>query len=118
VQLRERSEIQPRPQRWRISWITATTARWLAAEGLVSIGFEALEPLLKVLADHGAEQPIRRGPYHVLGGLADRAPQEKGALLLEALEGPDSGIWKHLGPPAWPSTDRPGRQGSSIRLCA
>ena len=66
--------------------------RWLAAEGLVSIGVEALEPLLEVLAERGDEQPIRRGAHHVLEELGDRAPQEKVAPVLEALEGPDPDI--------------------------
>lgn len=41
--------------------------RWLAAEGLINIGRDALKPLLTALADHGDKSIwLRRGAHHVL----------------------------------------------------
>ena len=41
--------------------------RWLAAEALINIGRDALEPLLLALADHGNKSiSLRHGAHHVL----------------------------------------------------
>ena len=41
--------------------------RWQASEALIRIGPAALEPLLKVLADHGDKSlTLRRGAHHIL----------------------------------------------------
>jgi HEAT repeat protein len=41
--------------------------RWLAAEALINIGQDALEPLLIALADHGDKSiSLRHGAHHVL----------------------------------------------------
>jgi HEAT repeat protein len=40
---------------------------WLAAEALITIGQDSLEPLLKALADHGDKSlALRHGAHHVL----------------------------------------------------
>jgi hypothetical protein len=40
--------------------------RWLAAEGLISIGREALVPLLRELIEHPDSFWLREGVHHVL----------------------------------------------------
>jgi HEAT repeat protein len=41
--------------------------RWLAAEALIHIGTDALEPLLSALADHGNKSiSLRNGAHHVM----------------------------------------------------
>jgi HEAT repeat protein len=50
--------------------------RWLAAEALINIGRDALEPLLIALADHGDKSiSLRHGAHHVLHDM------QKGDLL-------------------------------------
>jgi len=46
--------------------------RWLAAEALLTIGKEALVPLLKALTEHSDSLWMREGAHHVFHDLADR----------------------------------------------
>jgi HEAT repeat protein len=66
--------------------------RWLAAEGLIAIGRQALKPLLAALAEQGDDELIRSGAHHVLRGLAGEGFQEEIAPVVEALEGPDPDV--------------------------
>mgnify|MGYP001324204414 CR=1 FL=1 len=66
--------------------------RWLAAEGLIAIGRQALKPLLAVLAEQGDDELIRSGAHHALHGLAEEGFQAETAPILEALEGPDPDV--------------------------
>ncbi len=43
----------------------APAVRWLAAEGLIAIGQEALEPLLMALIEHADSLLLREGAHHV-----------------------------------------------------
>lgn len=66
--------------------------RWLAAEGLIAIGREALKPLLAVVAERGEDQSIRDGAHHVLHDLAKQDLREEVSPVIEALEGPDPDV--------------------------
>lgn len=73
--------------------------RWLAAEALISIGRDALEPLLEKLTKHPESSWLRRGAHHVLHDLVRKAPDLKELVgpVITALEGfePEAGC---LGP--------------------
>lgn len=45
------------------------SVRWLAAEGLVNIGQDSLEPLLRALVSHSNSVWLREGAHHVLSDL-------------------------------------------------
>jgi len=63
--------------------------RWVAAEALISIGREALKPLLKKLTEHPESSWLQRGAHHVLHDLAKKAPDLKELVgpVITALEG-------------------------------
>ena len=61
--------------------------RWLAAEGLISIGGKALIPLLRNLMDHSDSLWLREGVHHVLHDLDNPGINEVLQPVLVALEG-------------------------------
>ena len=73
--------------------------RWLAAEGLIAIGREALPPLLQALIHQSDSEWLREGAHHVFRAwlrekerpvLHSKADEEMGNLIspvLQALEG-------------------------------
>ena len=60
--------------------------RWLAAEGLIAIGREALVPLLHALINHPDSLWLREGAHHVLHDLARGKLDEVLQPVLAALE--------------------------------
>jgi HEAT repeat protein len=60
--------------------------RWLAAEGLIAIGREALVPLLHALINHPDSLWLREGVHHVLHDLAKGKLDEVLQPVLAALE--------------------------------
>jgi HEAT repeat protein len=65
--------------------------RWLAAEGLVSMGRDGLPALLQALAQHPCAFWLRSGARHVLHGLRDRGLGDLVKPILQAQEGIDPG---------------------------
>jgi HEAT repeat protein len=63
--------------------------RWLAAEALISIGRDALEPLLQGLTKHPESSWLRRGALHALHDLRRKVPdlKEVAGPVITALEG-------------------------------
>ena len=63
--------------------------RWLAAEALISIGREALRPLLEKLIEHPESSWLQRGTLHVFHNLVKKAPDLKDVVgpVITALEG-------------------------------
>jgi hypothetical protein len=63
--------------------------RWLAAEALISIGRDALKPLLERLTEHPESSWLRRGVHHVLHDLTKKSPDLKEVVgpVITALEG-------------------------------
>jgi len=59
--------------------------RWLAANGLISIGQECLPHLLRALVDRPQDIWLRQGAHHVLRAVGCTAPLRD---VLHALEGP------------------------------
>jgi len=66
--------------------------RWLAAEGLVAIGHEALVPLLRVLIGHSDSVWLREGVHHVLHGIEGGHLNEMLRPILLALEGVEPSV--------------------------
>jgi HEAT repeat protein len=68
--------------------------RWLAAEALITIGRDALKPLLEKLTEHPESSWLRRGALHVLHDLTKRAADLKEGVgpLITSLEGFESEI--------------------------
>jgi hypothetical protein len=66
--------------------------RWVAAEGLVNIGADAVEPLLIALIDGAARHTILDGAYHVLHAFARRASEPIFDPVLEAIRGPEPAV--------------------------
>jgi HEAT repeat protein len=60
--------------------------RWLAAEGLIHIGGEAVEPLLKALVEHPDSPWMREGVHHILHELPENSIKEWVNPVLHALE--------------------------------
>jgi HEAT repeat protein len=60
--------------------------RWLAAEGLVAIGKDALIPLLKAIIINSDSRGFRFGAHHVLKNLAGRKLYDTVKPVLAALE--------------------------------
>jgi HEAT repeat protein len=63
--------------------------RWLATEGLISIGTACLKPLLEALAEKPGSLDLRQGAHHVLHDLRDKNPDghlEEINWALSALE--------------------------------
>jgi HEAT repeat protein len=61
--------------------------RWLAAEGLILLGFEGLGPLLRALIEHADSVSLRQSAHHVLSTLSRRGLREVLRPVLAALEG-------------------------------
>ena len=63
--------------------------RWVAAEALIALGWDALEPLLGKLTEHPESSWLRRGALHVLHSLAKKASDlgEVVQPVITALEG-------------------------------
>ncbi|MBN1979049.1 MAG: HEAT repeat domain-containing protein, partial [Anaerolineae bacterium] len=66
--------------------------RWLAAEGLVSMGRDGLPALLHALVQHPHALWLRSGARHVLRGLRDRGLGDLVGPILEAQEGVEPGL--------------------------
>ena len=60
--------------------------RWLAAEGLIDRGREALKPLMKALIEGSDSVALREGAHHVLFDLSHGNLRELVLPVLEALE--------------------------------
>jgi HEAT repeat protein len=60
--------------------------RWLAAEGLISLGREGLSPLLEALVEHPESAWLRQGAHHVLRILAEEGLYDHVTSVLQALE--------------------------------
>jgi HEAT repeat protein len=80
--------------------------RWLAAEALISIGRDAVKPVLEKLTEHPESSWLRRGGLHVLHNLGKIAPDLKDVVgpVITALEGFEPEI-RCLGP-AYASLDK------------
>ncbi len=66
--------------------------RWLAAEGLIAIGREALVPLLHALIERSDSEWLREGAHHVFHDLSSGELGEVLRLILAALEDLDASI--------------------------
>lgn len=68
--------------------------RWLAAEGLILIGPEALQPLLQALIENSGSPLLRQGAHHVLRALSISRGSLKRTLqpVLVALDGPEPAL--------------------------
>jgi HEAT repeat protein len=70
--------------------------RWLASEALISLGREAIQPLLERLQEHPESSWLRRGAHHVLHDLRKKVPdlEEVVGPVITALEGvePEIGV--------------------------
>lgn len=60
--------------------------RWMAAEGLVSLGEASLRPLLEALVHHSDSAWLRQGAHHVLKALAAGPRESPLRSVLQALE--------------------------------
>ena len=63
--------------------------RWLAAEGLIALGWHGLRPLLEALADRPGSVTLRAGAHHVCHGLGRCKAYEAVRPMLAALNEPD-----------------------------
>jgi HEAT repeat protein len=61
--------------------------RWLAAEGLILLGRDGLEPLLRALMERPDSVWLRQGAHHVLRVLSRRGFREVLQPVLAALDG-------------------------------
>ncbi len=61
--------------------------RWLAAEGLIIMGRDAIAPLLRELIEHPDAIWLRQSAHHVLRDLSKRSDFELVAPVVEAIEG-------------------------------
>jgi HEAT repeat protein len=66
--------------------------RWLAAEGLVSIGRSAFAPLLEALVDYPKSIQLREGAHHVLHGTEMGTLKSILMPVLNALEDPAAAL--------------------------
>jgi hypothetical protein len=67
--------------------------RWVAAEGLLSIGGPAVEPLLRALVDRAWAYTILDGALHVFRGLSRRLPGPIFEQLISAMtHAPEPGV--------------------------
>lgn len=66
--------------------------RWLAAEGLISRGREALAPLMQALIERSDSGWFREGAHHVLFDLSHEKLSSLVKPVLEALEDVDSAV--------------------------
>jgi HEAT repeat protein len=66
--------------------------RWLAAEGLISIGKKALVPLLEALLERSDSPWMREGAHHVLHDIDNSGISEIILPILNALEGMEADL--------------------------
>jgi HEAT repeat protein len=66
--------------------------RWVAAEGLVNIGSDAVEPVLRALIDGAARHTILDAANHVLHAFARRSSEPIFEPVLAALKGPEPAV--------------------------
>ncbi|MHB8870489.1 MAG: HEAT repeat domain-containing protein [Thermoleophilia bacterium] len=59
----------------------ASEIRWLAAKGLIRLGNRSVPPVLRALAEHGADKGFRAASHHMLHDLS-----EKNGVLREIVE--------------------------------
>ena len=59
--------------------------RWVAAEGLIALGDDALEPVLEELVAHASSVWVRKEATHILNAFGEDNPPI--ALVLKALSG-------------------------------
>jgi HEAT repeat protein len=64
--------------------------RWLAAEGLIAVGHQALPPLLEALIENPESLYLREGTHHVLREIRKSSLKTAVAPLIRALEGTDA----------------------------
>ncbi len=64
--------------------------RWIAAEGLIAIGAQAIKPLLQELAKNSKSVFLRKGAHHYFGMLRELNGSLQFKDLLSALEGQDA----------------------------
>jgi HEAT repeat protein len=62
--------------------------RWLAAEGLIALGRNALRPLLRALVERAGSTWLREGALHVLNDLATQGLGDDAKPVVAALLGP------------------------------
>jgi HEAT repeat protein len=62
--------------------------RWLAADGLVSLGLDGVGPLLQELIVNSGSCQLREGAHHVVRELVRRGHKQLLAPILDALSGP------------------------------
>ncbi len=62
--------------------------RWLAAEGLIALGYASLRPLLHAILTHGDDPLLLEGAQHVLHTIWHEATQP----VVTALDGPLSSL--------------------------
>jgi HEAT repeat protein len=60
--------------------------RWLAAEGLIAIGSQVIEPLLYLLKNHPDSVRLREGIHHVIYAFNKKDPNEILQPVINALE--------------------------------
>jgi HEAT repeat protein len=60
--------------------------RWLAAEGLITIGIQALKPLMQQLAQNSDSLWLREGVHHILHDIHKKDIQSATQPVLQALE--------------------------------
>ncbi len=63
--------------------------RWLAAEGLIALGWDGLRPLLEALANRPGSVTLRDGAHHVCHNLGRRKAFKAVRPVLVALNEPD-----------------------------
>jgi HEAT repeat protein len=70
--------------------------RWLAAQALIDLGHEALNPLLAALAYRASSPELMEGAHHVLSRLYWRDSPKVVKPVLAALDGPAPQMAVHL----------------------
>ena len=63
--------------------------RWIAGEGLIAMGRDALAPLFRALIRRSDSVRLRQGAHHVLRALSEGEKGRQLAPVMEALEGPE-----------------------------
>jgi HEAT repeat protein len=66
--------------------------RWIAAEGLINIGREGIEPLLRTLIERSDSPWLRQGAHHVLHDLAVGDLEEMLKPIVDALQDVESAM--------------------------
>jgi HEAT repeat protein len=66
--------------------------RWVAAEGLIAIGNQSIEPLLDLILNHPDSVRLREGVHHVLYALNKEQPNEILKPVIDALEATEASL--------------------------